>query len=358
MTPARCYALVPCAGSGIRAGADGPKQYALLAGRSVVAHALTALAQVPRIARTLVVLAPGDAAFEAAAPSFDGWAERCGGTSRAASVAAGLEALAARGVRDDDWVLVHDAARCLVQPAWIERLIDACIDDAVGGLLALPVADTLKAADASQRVAATVDRAAKWAAQTPQMFRLVLLREALACAGADVTDESSAVEALGHRPRLVTGDAGNFKLTYAEDFARAQRALSLGAATPTMPLSAARVFVHDIGAARHFYAGPIGLPLKVDGSAQGFCLFSLGSVELVVEAVRDEDPPEDRALAGRFTGLSLEVNDLQAAHARLACAGVRFTGLPERQFWGGALATFEDPSGNQWQLVEHPKGKP
>src|SRR5688500_4881781 len=109
MTHARCFALVPCAGSGIRAGGEGPKQYVGVSGRSVVAHTLEALSRVERIANTLVVLSPGDAAFESAVPGFEGWVERCGGATRAASVAAGLDALARLGVRDDDWVLVHDA---------------------------------------------------------------------------------------------------------------------------------------------------------------------------------------------------------------------------------------------------------
>jgi 2-C-methyl-D-erythritol 4-phosphate cytidylyltransferase / 2-C-methyl-D-erythritol 2,4-cyclodiphosphate synthase len=225
MRTARCFALVPCAGVGARSGAQGPKQYVMLGGRSVVAYTLRALAQVARIERTLVVLARDDTQFEAAVPGFDGWVARVGGATRAASVAAGLQALAEHGARDGDWVLVHDAARCLVLPAAIDRLIAACQDDAVGGLLALPLSDTLKSADSEQRVAQTVERSGKWAAQTPQMFRLGLLREALARAGDAVTDESSAVEALGHAPLLVPGDARNFKLTVPEDFARAQALL-------------------------------------------------------------------------------------------------------------------------------------
>jgi 2-C-methyl-D-erythritol 4-phosphate cytidylyltransferase/2-C-methyl-D-erythritol 2,4-cyclodiphosphate synthase len=124
---------------------------------------------------------------------------------------------------------VHDAARCLLQPAAVERLIDACIDDAVGGLLALPLTDTLKqtAGADGDRVAATVDRAGKWAAQTPQMFRLGLLARALDAAGAAVTDEASAVEALGLRPRLVQGDADNLKVTWPADFARAGQLLEM-----------------------------------------------------------------------------------------------------------------------------------
>lgn len=229
----RCYALVPCAGSGSRAGLQQPKQYATLAGRSVVAHTLAALGAVQRLAATLVVLAPDDAQFEAAAPGFHGpraWVARCGGDSRAATVAGGLAELQRRGARPGDWVLVHDAARCLLRAAWVDRLIDACLDDAVGGLLALPLADTLKQAHpggaGGDRVAATIDRSAKWAAQTPQMFRLGQLREALATAGAAVTDEASAVEALGLAPRLVPGDQENFKLTFPGDFALAARLLA------------------------------------------------------------------------------------------------------------------------------------
>jgi 2-C-methyl-D-erythritol 4-phosphate cytidylyltransferase len=222
---AKCYALVPCAGVGARAGAGVPKQYRTIAGRTVIAHALAALASVPRINKTLVVLAADDPEFALAAPAFVGWVEHCGGTTRAASVAAGLSALQRRGVRAHDWVLVHDAARCLVQTAAIERLIDACSDDAVGGLLALPLGDTLKQAGAGDRVARTLERSDKWTAQTPQMFRLGMLREALLGAGADVTDEAGAIEALGHAPRLVRGEPDNFKLTWPADFALAERLL-------------------------------------------------------------------------------------------------------------------------------------
>lgn len=229
----RCYALVPCAGSGSRAGLAQPKQYAAVAGRSVVAHTLDALAQVPRLAATLVVLAPDDAQFEAAAPGFSGpraWVARCGGGSRAATVAAGLAELQRCGARPGDWVLVHDAARCLLRAAWVDRLIDACLDDAVGGLLALPLADTLKQSrpggDGGDRVATTIDRSAKWAAQTPQMFRLGALQQALACSGPAVTDEASAIEAAGQSPRLVPGEFENFKLTFPGDFALAARLLA------------------------------------------------------------------------------------------------------------------------------------
>jgi 2-C-methyl-D-erythritol 4-phosphate cytidylyltransferase len=227
MTPPqapRYYALVPCAGLGVRAGTVGPKQYARLADATVVSHTLAALARVRRLAQVLVVLSPDDDAFERHVPGFHGWVSRAGGASRAATVAGGLVELAARGARPDDWVLVHDAARCLVRAEWIDALIDACSDDAVGGLLALPVADTLKA-ERDGRVHGTVDRAHKWQAQTPQMFRLGLLRDALRAAGPTVTDEASAVEAQGHAPRLVRGALENFKVTFPNDFDLADRLL-------------------------------------------------------------------------------------------------------------------------------------
>ena len=206
-----------------------PKQYARIAGRTLVAHTLRALAQVPRLAVTLVVLAPHDRQFsvqadDLATPSI--WTAHCGGATRAASVANGLAELQRRGAHDDDWVLVHDAARCLLQPAWVERLIDACLGDEVGGLLALPLADTLKQSHAG-RVQHTLPRSDKWAAQTPQMFRLGLLRRALEqAAAADVTDEASAVEALGLQPLLVQGDPENFKITWPHDLLLAQRLLA------------------------------------------------------------------------------------------------------------------------------------
>jgi 2-C-methyl-D-erythritol 4-phosphate cytidylyltransferase len=223
----RCFALVPCAGVGQRSGTDGPKQYRPVAGQAVVAHTLDALLAVPAISATLVVLSPADNQFEQHAPRFTGmqaWVSRCGGITRAASVRAGLDVLLQRGVGDQDWVLVHDAARCLVQAQWVERLIAACLEDAVGGLLALPLPDTLKSSK-QERVTATLPRSDMWLAQTPQMFRLGLLQRALKQAGDAVTDESSAVEMLGLQPRLVPGALENFKLTWPADFALAARLL-------------------------------------------------------------------------------------------------------------------------------------
>lgn len=223
---ARCHVLLPCAGTGSRAGTDIPKQYQPIAGQPMVMHTLDALRTVARLDLCVVVIAADDV-FWASQPVGTVLA-RCGGATRAQSVFNGLRALSEQGADDDDWVLVHDAARCLVTPAQVDALIDACQADAVGGLLALPLPDTLKA-EADGRVVATVDRGGKWLAQTPQMFRLGALRSALAAKAEDgfagVTDEASAMEMAGHRPLLVRGSAQNFKVTYPEDFALAEAVL-------------------------------------------------------------------------------------------------------------------------------------
>lgn len=228
---ARLFALVPCAGSGSRSGAQLPKQYIPLAGEAMVSHTLRALSRVRRLSATLVVLSAEDAWFEHHLPAFAGprgWVARCGGATRAATVANGLAELLGRGAQAEDWVLVHDAARCLLRPGWVDALIDACLAEgeaAIGGLLAAPVADTLKA-ERDGRVASTIDRRGKWAAQTPQMFRIGLLQRALVQAGAGVTDESAAIEALGLAPRLVEAPVENFKVTWPADFALAERLLA------------------------------------------------------------------------------------------------------------------------------------
>ena len=226
----RFFALIPCAGQGSRAGTSlsgQAKQYQEIAGLPMVLHTLAAFRQVGRLAQTLVVVAPDDCFFDAMPkPNFNVVA--CGGASRADSVRQGLEALLEAGAEADDWVLVHDAARCLVSPEQINQLIDACQHDAVGGLLAHKLPDTLKSEGTLERqgrVAATLDRSDKWLAQTPQMFRIGLLSQALALAGAAVTDESGAIEMLGLAPRLVAGSAQNFKVTYPEDFALAEAIL-------------------------------------------------------------------------------------------------------------------------------------
>jgi len=218
----RLWALIPCAGNGSRAGAQGPKQYQPVAGKPMVMHTLAAFAAVPRLSGVLVVVSPGDTFFGSETATV--LIADCGGSTRAQSVLNGLSALLVHGAAASDWVLVHDAARCLITPEQIDGLIDACQHDVVGGLLALKLPDTLKSERAG-RVAQTVDRHDKWLAQTPQMFRIAELMHALGAAGDAVTDESSAIEAQGRHPLLVEGSAQNFKVTYPQDFALAQAVL-------------------------------------------------------------------------------------------------------------------------------------
>lgn len=219
----RCHALLPCAGTGSRAGTEVPKQYQPILGLPMVLHTLVALRAVVRLDRLVVVAAPDDDFWATGYPGVT--ALTCGGGTRAESVFNGLQALLDQGTDPTDWVLVHDAARCLVTAPIVNALIDACQHDPVGGLLAIPLPDTLKA-EANGRVTNTVDRAGKWLAQTPQMFRLGALHAALKATAAQgfagVTDEASAMEMAGHRPLLVQGSARNFKITYPDDFALAE----------------------------------------------------------------------------------------------------------------------------------------
>jgi len=224
----RCFALVPCAGSGSRAGTPMPKQYQQIAGKSMVMHTLAALQSVDRLENIVVVVSPNDAHVW---PESNVQRLQCGGATRAESVFNGLTELLAIGVKDPegvqatDWILVHDAARCLISEFEINRLIDACMDDEVGGLLALPLPDTLKAA-VNGRVSETLPRHDKWLAQTPQMFRAGALHAALKAKALDnfdgITDEASAIEMAGFAPKLVVGSPHNFKVTYPSDFALAE----------------------------------------------------------------------------------------------------------------------------------------
>ncbi len=198
----------------------------------MVMHTLQALAQVPLLASGWVILSPDDDfPWPLAVWPAHFRRETCGGASRAETVFNGLGAMLAAGVPADDWVLVHDAARCLVWPEAVMTLIGICRDDPVGGLLALPLPDTLKTQTPGDvpRVVATVPREGKWLAQTPQMFRLGTLHQALAVAaptGFDgITDEASAIERQGLSPRLVPGSAMNLKVTYPADFAFAEAVL-------------------------------------------------------------------------------------------------------------------------------------
>jgi 2-C-methyl-D-erythritol 4-phosphate cytidylyltransferase len=191
----------------------------------MVMHTLAAFSAVARMKRCMVVVAKDDeflSVILAAKPAFVVVGR--GGPTRAATVANGLDELLRTGAAPGDWVLVHDAARCLITTAQIDALIDACEGDEVGGLLAHKLPDTLKREKAGRSVT-TIDRSDKWLAQTPQMFRIGPLVDALRQAGDKVTDEASAMEAAGLNPCLIEGGAQNFKVTYPEDFALAEAVL-------------------------------------------------------------------------------------------------------------------------------------
>ena len=227
--PPRMHVLIPAAGGGSRFGTQAPKQYADLAGLPVIARTIDRLAKALPRADVIVALAQDDRMFEAKLESWQrAEALRCGGPTRGETVANALAALAARCAADD-WILVHDAARPCVPVDALLRLVFDLEHDTVGGLLAIPVADTLKREDpgASHRVLCTEDRGHLWQAQTPQMFRFGVLQAAFRRIEAGMlTDESQAVEALAATgacgaPRLVPGSAQNIKITYGGDLALA-----------------------------------------------------------------------------------------------------------------------------------------
>jgi len=213
----RYHALIPAAGSGTRFGAESPKQYSLLEGKPVLLHAIERLATGLPLHMTYVVLAHDDQWFDQVVGSQErvvAW--RCGGTTRAETVRNALDLLA--DVSSDDWIVVHDAVRPCIDAASLTRLKDELADDDVGGLLALPVASSLKRAGHDDRVLRTEPRDGLWEAQTPQMFRHSVLRDAFAQPGIErMTDEAQVVEAAGGRPRLILGNPNNMKITYLDD---------------------------------------------------------------------------------------------------------------------------------------------
>ena len=227
MTSERFFGLIPAAGAGERMGTATPKQYLKLLGRTMLYHSVNALLANVRIDTVFVVLAPADQEFkqhpwgefgDRVAPLY------CGGATRHDSVLNGLVA-ASSTVEPDDWILVHDAARPCLGQHELQRMLDTLATDEVGGILGVPVADTLKRADSAGRIQTTEAREQLWQAQTPQMFRHGLLLDALGRT-AKLTDEAGAVEALGLKPKLVQGSATNLKVTFAEDLQLAQTILT------------------------------------------------------------------------------------------------------------------------------------
>src|SRR5476649_714147 len=223
MTSERFFGLIPAAGAGQRMSQATPKQYLRLLGRPMLYHSVNALLTSGRIDTVFVVLAPGDREFKQ--HDWSEFGERiaplyCGGATRHDSVLNGLVA-ASSTAQPEDWMLVHDAARPCLGQRELQRMLAALATHDVGGILAVPVADTLKRADAAGQILATEPREHLWQAQTPQMFRHGLLLHALGRAGI-ATDEAGAMEALGLKPKLVQGSGGNLKVTYAEDLQLAE----------------------------------------------------------------------------------------------------------------------------------------
>lgn len=272
LTPGRLWAVIPCAGSGTRAGTAVPKQYHLLQGVPLVAHTLAAFSKVDSLALTVVALAPEDTHYQQLGlpDSLRVRPVRCGGATRAQTVTNALGWLQQQGAQPEDWVLVHDAARCLITPEQIQDLIEACSGHEVGGLLAQRIADTVKQGSPGQGtvVTQTIDRDNKWLAQTPQMFRLGRLAAALQSVGASVTDEASAIEAMGQQPLLVQTQGSNFKLTYPDDFVLAsallaQRQPNTGASTAmtTMTIRIGQGWdTHALVAGRPLVLGGVTIP--------------------------------------------------------------------------------------------------
>jgi len=221
----RYFALIPAAGVGARMAASGPKQYLKIGGKPMLRHAIDAFLFSELIAHPYVVVSPDDPVIDSIVPSHGVTVLRCGGATRAESVQNGLAALNGT-LRENDWVLVHDAARPGLDEALIEKLITHTGEHPVGGVLALPVVDTVKRCIAGE--VGTVSREGMWLAQTPQMFRYKLLREALAAARdmKQITDDASAVEALGLSPKLVEGDPRNLKVTLPGDMRIAEMYLA------------------------------------------------------------------------------------------------------------------------------------
>ena len=223
----RYFALIPAAGVGARMGASSPKQYLKIGGKPMLRHTLDAFQSSDLIAHTFVVVSPDDPFIDAVAPHHGVTVLRCGGASRMESVKNGLAVLA-NTLGRQDWVLVHDAARPGLTAELIEKLITATADHEVGGLLALPVVDTVKRCIDGE-ASGTVPRNGLWLAQTPQMFRFQLLRDALQAASDPntITDDASAVEALGLSPKLVEGHPRNLKVTLPEDIRIAEMYLAV-----------------------------------------------------------------------------------------------------------------------------------
>ena len=217
---ARFHVIIPAAGNGSRMGAESPKQYLSLHGKPLIQHVINVFDQATKINSINIILNNEDAHWRSIYLNLSSkmHVHYCGGETRASSVLNGLQAIS-QTVEDEDWILVHDAARPGLSNLLLNQLLTTLENDKVGGLLAVPLADNLKRADDEQCVAATVPRASLWQEQTPQMFRYATLKKALTAFKGTPTDEAEAIEALGLKPKLVPGELRNLKVTYPQDLA-------------------------------------------------------------------------------------------------------------------------------------------
>jgi 2-C-methyl-D-erythritol 4-phosphate cytidylyltransferase len=216
----RFHVVIPAAGSGSRMGANTPKQYLNLHGKTLIQHVIKVFDQSARINTIHILINQEDVHWRSTYLNSSSKLQihYCGADTRAGTVLNGLEAIQDQ-VNSDDWILVHDAARPGLSNLLLNQLISTLENDTVGGLLAMPIADTLKRADVEQRVEETIPRNGLWQAQTPQMFRYSTLKKALTEFNGTPTDEAEAIEALGLKPQLVTGELRNLKVTYPQDLA-------------------------------------------------------------------------------------------------------------------------------------------
>lgn len=214
------HVMIPAAGTGSRMGANSPKQYLTLHGKTLIEHVIKVFDQCYKISTIHILVSKEDTHWDSnhLPASNKLQVHSCGADTRAGTVLNGLEAIQNQ-IEPDDWILVHDAARPGLSNKLLEHLLNTLENDAVGGLLALPLADTLKRANDEHRVSATIPRNNLWQAQTPQMFRYTTLKKALKEFKGTPTDEAEAIEALGLTPKLVTGELRNLKVTYPQDLA-------------------------------------------------------------------------------------------------------------------------------------------
>ena len=228
MSSDKVHALIPAAGRGTRYGGDQLKQYLPILGKAVMTHSIRVLQYHPMVSSVTVILAADDQFFESAVGQAAASVARVvGGETRAQSVRNGL-AFLMENHSGSDWVLVHDAARPCLSDKSLDRLLEQGLTSNDGAILAMPIGDTLKRAGDSYQIIATEDRGGLWAAQTPQLFRVGVLAQAIDQAreaGCELTDEASAMEFAGYHPKLVMGSAANIKVTHAGDLAIAEALL-------------------------------------------------------------------------------------------------------------------------------------